>query len=121
QSQMLSHPRWNGFRQIGGQVLQGCSNDASKPLRSKPPGPFIDRNNAPDLQLARALVRFDLAIEGNHLPRDEFVLKISRVKPQAPQSRPSLSNRQLEDGHAASSKKTRIAHLTHNAGHLARA
>src|SRR5579863_6457081 len=101
---MRANSGGNRLRQVRREIFEGRADDSSEPLRSKPPGPFINWDDPPDfqrfggfllcsvvtgirrvskdlelrldnLQLARALVFFDLAVEGNQLAGHELVLE----------------------------------------------
>src|SRR5260221_3075706 len=61
-----------------------------------------------DLQLAVAVL-LDLAIEREHLPGLEAILKVGSVEPQALQLGAVLANRELKDWHAARAKQSRVA------------
>src|SRR5579862_7533257 len=123
-------------------------NNPPEPARSQPSDGFIDRDDAAnlqrlggfligailgvaslaqnlelrlhDLQFAAARILFDLPVERNHLPRHKLVLQVSRVKPQAAQPGPALSNGELKDRHAARAKQSGVANFSHHRGHLAR-
>src|SRR5580698_6394540 len=62
-----------------------------------------------DLQFTAAKVGFYLSIQSHHLSGLELVPKIRGVEPDALQSRPPLTGRHLENGHAAGAKQTGIA------------
>src|SRR5208282_6259895 len=73
-----------------------------------------------DLQFAVAIL-FDLAVEREHLSGLKAVLKIRRVEPDTLQPGAALANRELEDGHAACPKQSRVANFGNHRRHLSRA
>src|ERR1700733_5859138 len=110
QAQVRTHSCRDGLWKIRRQVIERGADDSPEPFRSQPSSCFIDRDDATDLQrfscflfgaiistvaglaqyfelrlddleLAAALVLFDLPVERDHLPGNELILEIGRVEP----------------------------------------
>jgi len=70
-----------------------------------------------DLQFALAIF-FNLAVERHHLSGLEAALKIGGIEPDTLQASAALADRELEDGHAARAKQSRVADFGNHRRHL---
>src|SRR5208282_2399378 len=70
-----------------------------------------------DLQFALAIF-FNLAVERHHLSGLEAALKIRGIEPDTLQASAALADRDLEDGHAARAKQSRVADFGDHRRHL---